>query len=348
MRVSLPAVNRRYVMRSRPIGMPVEADFAIQSMPMPEPGPGEMLVKAHYLAADPLQRYRMEPSSIYGAVLAEGDPVKGRMVGEVVRSRHPDYREGEFVEGMLGWQEYAISDGSTARAQYAPGIARVDPTIAPISASLGILGYPGVTAYFALRDICAPKPGDTVVVSSAAGAVGSLAGQIARIMGARVVGIAGSGAKTAWLKDELGFDVAINYRDATPLSEQLRAACPDGVDCFFDNVGGDQSDIVFGHLAPFARVAIVGNISTINSADKPRRNDFQQLVMMNRALVQGFIVYDYEKRADEARQAIAGWFRDGLVKHRESIVEGFENAPSAFIAMMRGDIIGKQLIKLTD
>ena len=186
----LPNMNRKIVMARRPVGLPKLDDFVIVEAPIPEPKDGEMLVRAHYLSADPLQRYRMDAVSGYGKTLAEGDVVKGRLVGEIVQSRHPDYKVGEFVEGMLGWQEYAISDGSTKRAEYAPGIARVDPKVAPISTSLGILGFPGVTAYFALTEICKPKVGETVVVTGAAGAVGSLAGQIAKIMGARVVGIA--------------------------------------------------------------------------------------------------------------------------------------------------------------
>ncbi|MGE0314424.1 MAG: NADP-dependent oxidoreductase [Lautropia sp.] len=342
----LPRVNRQYVMAQRPQGEVSERDFAIREVPMPEPKAGEMLVRAHYLSADPLQRYRMEPTSGYGKVLADGEPLKGRMVGRIVQSRHPGYREGEFVEGMLGWQEYALSDGSTGRAEYAPGISRVDPSIAPITTSLGILGMPGVTAYFALRDICAPKAGETVVVSSAAGPVGSLAGQIAKLMGARVVGIAGSDLKVAALTDELGFDAGINHRTVPDMLAALQAACPDRIDAYFDNVGGEISDAVIQHLAWHARIAIVGDISRVNSATRPPRLDYQQYVMMARAHMKGFIVYDYEDRADEARREIATWIREGRIRYHESIVDGFENAPRAFIAMMRGDSIGKQLVRL--
>lgn len=341
----LPNINRQFVMAARPVGIPKESDFAIHEAPVPVPKEGEMLVRAHYLSADPLQRYRMEATSGYGRVLQAGDPIKGRMVGQVVQSRHPDYKVGDFVEGMLGWQEYAISDGSTARAEYAPGIARVDPNLAPITTSLGLLGYPGVTAYFSIIDICRPKPGETIVITSAAGTVGSTAGQIARIFGARVVGIAGTDEKVRWLTEELGFDAGINYRTAD-LSAALKAACPDGIDMYYDNVGGEQSDIVMQQLVRGARVALVGDIARINSGEKPMRRDFQHLFMATRATVQGFIVYDYEDRADEARRAIGGWLTKGWMKYRETVVDGFENAPAAFIAMMQGGGIGKYLIRL--
>jgi hypothetical protein len=343
---TLPNVNRQFVMASRPSGLPKESDFAIREGPVPTPAQGEMLIRAHYLSADPLQRYRMEATSSYGQVLEHGDVIKGRLVGEIVQSRHPDYQVGEFVEGMLGWQEYAISDGSTKRAEYAPGIARVDPNVAPISTSLGILGFPGVTAYFALRDICAPKSGETVVVSSAAGAVGSLAGQIAKIMGARVVGLAGTNEKTDWITKELGFDAGINYRMTPDLLAALKDTCPERIDAHFDNVGGEISDTILQLLAKDARIALVGNISRNNRTDNPPRTEYQQKLMSSRALMKGFIVYDYEDRADEARRAIADWLKAGRIQYRETILDGFENAPRAFISMMQGGNIGKQLIRL--
>lgn len=344
----LPNINRRIVMAHRPVGLPKESDFAIVESPIPVPKDGEMLVRAHYLSADPLQRYRMDAVSGYGKVLGEGDVVKGRLVGEVVQSRHPDYKVGDFVEGMLGWQEYAISDGSTKRAEYAPGIARVDPGIAPISTSLGILGFPGVTAYFALLEICQPKPGETVVVSSAAGAVGSLAGQIARIKGARVVGLASTDEKVDYITRELGFDAGINYRTTPDLLAALKQACPNKIDAHFDNVGGPIADTILQHMAWHSRIALVGNMSANTMADRKSapRPEYQHLIMASRVRMEGFIVYDYEDRADEARRAIGGWLREGKIKYRETIIDGFENAPSAFISMMQGGNIGKQLIRL--
>ena len=345
---TLPNVNRQFVMASRPIGLPKESDFAIREVPVPVPAHREMLIRAHYLSADPLQRYRMEATSNYGKVLDHGDVIKGRLVGEIVQSRHPDYQVGEFVEGMLGWQEYAISDGSTKRAEYAPGIARVDPDVAPISTSLGILGFPGVTAYFALRDICAPKSGETIVVSSAAGAVGSLAGQIAKIMDARVVGLAGTDEKIDWITKELGFDAGINYRTTPDLLAALKDACPDRIDAHFDNVGGEIADTILQYLAKDARVALVGNMSRNNRTDNPARPEYQQQLMSSRAMMKGFIVYDYEDRADEARRAVAAWLKAERIQYRETIVDGFENAPRAFISMMQGGNIGKQLIRLIE
>ncbi len=342
----LPNMNRKVVMANRPVGLPKLSDFAIVEAPIPEPKNGEMLVRAHYLSADPLQRYRMDAVSGYGKVLAEGDVLKGRLVGEVVQSRHPDYKVGDFVEGMLGWQEYAISDGSTKRAEYAPGIARVDPKIAPISTSLGILGFPGVTAYFALLEICKPKAGETVVISSAAGAVGSLAGQIAKIMGARVVGLTSTQDKLDWITGELGFDVGINYRTTPDLLAALKQAAPNKIDAHFDNVGGDISDTILQHMAWHSRIALVGNMSRSDKTDRPPRMEYQQYLMSSRVLMQGFIVYDYEDRADEARRAIAGWLREGKIKYRETVVDGFENAPAAFISVMTGGNIGKQLVRL--
>lgn len=345
---TLPNVNRQFVMATRPFGLPKESDFAIREVPLPVPAEGEMLIRAYYLSADPLQRYRMEATSSYGKVLEDGDVIVGRLVGKIVESRHSEFKVGEFVEGMLGWQEYAISDGSTGRAEYAPGIAKVDPNIAPISTSLGILGFPGVTAYFALREICAPKSGETVVVSSAAGAVGSLAGQIAKIMGARVVGLAGSDKKIDWITKELGFDAGINYRTTPDLLGALKDVCANGIDAYFDNVGGEISDTILQLLAKGARVAIVGNISRSNRTDNPPRTEYQRQLMSSRALMKGFIVYDYEDRADEARRAIVDWLKAGRIQYRETILDGFENAPRAFISMMQGGNIGKQLIRLVE
>ncbi|MSO65943.1 MAG: NADP-dependent oxidoreductase [Alphaproteobacteria bacterium] len=344
--MSLPNINRQVVLAARPQGMPAERDFRVKESPIPEPGPGELLVRAHYLSADPFQRMRFEAASNYGKVLQIGDVIKGRLVGEVVRSNNPRYRVGEFVEGMLGWQEYAISDGSTARAEYAPGIVKVDPTIAPISTSLGILGFPGVTAYFALFDMAGPKPGETVVVTSAAGAVGSLAGQLAKIQGCRVVGVAGSDAKVDWITRDLGFDVGINYKTTPDLLAAIRTACPERVNVFFDNTGGTIADSVLPHLAKNARVVVVGNIAQNNRVEKEKRLDPNSYIMSARATMRGFIVYDYEHRADEARGAIARWLKLDRIKFRETISEGIETAPRAFISMLHGGNIGKQLIRL--
>lgn len=340
-------VNRRVVLAVRPDGLPKESDFRLLKAPVPDIGEGELLVRAHYLSADPFQRLRMNGSSRYGKPVDLGEVFRGRMVGEVVRSNHAGFSPGEFVEGMLGWQDYAVSDGSSKRAEYAPGITKVDPDLAPISTSLGILGFPGVTSYFALLELCDPKPGETVVITSAAGAVGSLAGQIAKIKGCRVVGLTSTDEKVAYIVDELGFDAGINYRTEANLPEALRRTCPDRIDVHFDNVGGEIADAILQHLNAHARIALVGGISHINDAQPRLAPDLSGLLVAARAKIQGFIVYDYEDRADEARQAIAGWLKEGRIKYRETVMEGIENAPRALISVLQGGNIGKQLIKVT-
>ena len=346
--MTLPNRNRKVVLARRPNGMPVEEDFRLVDDPVPEAGPGELLVRAHYLSADPFQRMRLDAGSSYGKTLDIGDVIKGRMVGEVVQSNHADYRVGEFVEGMLGWQTYAISDGSTARAEYAPGITKADPSIAPISTYLGILGFPGVTAYFAMLEVCDPQPGETVVVTGAGGAVGSLAGQLAKIRDCRVVGVAGSDEKLDHVTGELGFDSGINYRTTSDVLADLQRLCPDRINVHFDNVGGDIAYAILQHLARDARIVLVGNISQNNLPEKQMRPDVTGFLMAARAMTKGFIVYDYENRADEARKAIAGWLAEGKIHYRETIADGIDRAPAAFISMLQGGNIGKQLIRLDD
>jgi len=337
-------MNRRVVLAARPSGLPMPGDFAFVESRVPEPAGGEFLLAARYLSADPLQRWRMDETANYGATIAIGETIWGRMVGEVVRSRHPGWREGDLAEGMLGWQTYALSRGETQRACYTPGVTRVDPSLAPVSTALGILGMPGITAYFAMLEICDPRPGKTVVVSAAAGAVGSLAGQIARLHGCRVVGIAGSSEKARHVQSELRFDAAIDYRGAPDLQAALRAACPDGVDAFFDNTGGDVADAVYPLLAKRARVAVVGRLAQLGG--KGTRADVQAYIVGARARVEGFIVYDYEHRADEARQRIALWLASGDIRYRETVHDGIESAPQALIDVLQGRGIGKHVIRI--
>jgi NADPH:quinone reductase len=336
---------KRFLLARRPAGMPVEEDFQLGEVPVPQPEAGQLLVRAHYISVDPLQRPRMQESSSYGQTIPLGGLVVGRMVGEVIESRNPAYREGEFVEGMLGWQEYALSDGGTHKAEYAPGLTRVDPALGPISTALGILGMPGVTAYFSLLDLGRPQPGETVVISTAAGTVGSLAGQIARIHGCRVVGICGSEEKRRYVVDELGFAGAVNYNATSDLAGEIRRLCPGGVDIYLDHVGGATREAVLTNLQLRARVVLVGYISGVNGA-RPTVADPAIPLMSRRARMEGFIVYDYEDRADEARQAIAGWLQEGKLSYRETIVDGFEELPRAFISMLNGGNIGKQLVRM--
>ena len=337
---------RRFVLTARPVGMPKEGDFRLETAPIPAPQAGEILIRAHYVSVDPLQRPRMNASAGIGKTVNLGDVMMGRLVGEIVQSRNPDYREGEFVEGMLGWQEYALSDGDTNRDLYAPGVTKVDPAIAPISTSLGILGFPGVTAYFAMLEIGKPKSGETVVVSTAAGTVGSIAGQIAQIYGCRVVGIAGTDAKIDYVTRELGFAGGIIYATASDLEAAVRALCPNGVDIYFDNTGGRIRDAVMPSLAKGARIPLVGRIADMHDTQIKLVPDPQIHLTRARARMEGFIVYDYVDRADEARRAIAQWMREGRMKYRETIVDGFENTPATFIAMLNGANIGKALVRV--
>lgn len=274
-------MNRKVLLAARPVGLPKLADFSFADERVPDPGAGEFLIEAQYLSADPLQRWRMEATTDYGDTIALGEMIWGRMVGRVVRSRHPDWQEGDYAEGMLGWQEYALSRGETGKAAYAKGVTRVDLSIAPLSTALGILGMPGVTAYFALLEICQPRAGETVVVSAAAGTVGSLAGQIAKILGCRVVGIVGSQEKARHVVEDLKFDAAIDYRATPDLREALRAACPDRIDAYFDNVGGAVADAVYRHLAKRARIAVVGRVAQLEGT--ARREDPQELLIAARA-----------------------------------------------------------------
>lgn len=339
-------MNRKVLLAARPVGLPKLADFSFADERVPDPGAGEFLIEAHYLSVDPLQRWRMEAKTDYGDTIALGEMIWGRMVGRVVRSRNADWQEGDYAEGMLGWQEYALSQGETGKAAYAKGVTRVDPSIAPLSTALGIFGMPGVTAYFALLEICQPRAGETVVVSAAAGTVGSLAGQIAKILGCRVVGIVGSREKVRHVVEDLKFDAAIDYRATPDLREALRAACPDRIDAYFDNVGGAVADAVYRHLAKRARIAVVGRVAQLEGAG--RREDPQELLIAARARVEGFIVYDYEERAHEARAAIGGWLRSGRLRYRETVHQGIESAPQALIDVLQGRGLGKHVIRLKD
>jgi NADPH-dependent curcumin reductase CurA len=262
----------------------------------------------------------------------------GGTVGKVVQSNHSGFVKGDIVEGMLGWQEYAISDGR--------GLRKIDPQVAPISTALGVLGMPGLTAYFGLLEVANPKPGETIVISGAAGAVGSVAGQIAKIKGCRVVGIAGSDAKINYLVGELGFDAAFNYRSVENYYEVLNEICPDGIDAYFDNVGGTITDAVFRLLKPKARVAICGQISQYNLEEPEMGPRLLPHLLVKQARAEGFLVFQFAERYPEALRQLTHWLKEGKLKYREDIVDGIGNAPSAFIAMLQGRNMGKQLVKL--
>ncbi|MBM3505380.1 MAG: NADP-dependent oxidoreductase [Alphaproteobacteria bacterium] len=339
-------VNRRIVLAARPEGAPRETDFRLEQGPIPRPGPGQFLIRNLYLSLDPYQRGRMNPSWRYGRGLEIGDTMIGGTVGEVIESNHPAYRKGEIVEGLLGWQEYALHDGLGERANYGLGLTRIDPARGPLSTALGVNGMPGETAYFSIIEAARPKPGDTVVVTGAAGAVGSLAGQIAKLFGARVVGLAGSDAKVDYLVNELGFDVGINYKTAPDLMQAIRAACPDRIDVYYDNVGGPIADMMFRWLNRHSRIVIVGRIAQYNDAKMRTMPDVFSQIMLARASVIGFVVYDYDHRTEEARNRMARWVKEGKIRYAETIAKGIERAPEAFLSMLTGGNTGKQLVQL--
>ncbi len=341
----LPIKGHQVILGSRPHGLPKENDFEIKEFQVERPKKGEILIETHYLSADPFQRMRLNSSSGYGKTINLGETIKGRIAGKVIISENPEFSIGDFVEGMLGWKTYAISDGSNSRAEYAPGITKIDLNKAPISAWLGILGFPGITAYFSLIETGKLKKGNTVVVSAAAGAVGSIVGQIAKISDCKVIGITGSERKVDYLINKLNFTYAINYTEGN-ISKKIKKFAPDGIDIFIDNTGGPIADEVYENLRLNARVVLVGNISQNNQKNEIQRRDLQNMIMRTRATVAGFIVYDFEKRADEAREKLSNWIKEKKIRYDQTLEFGIENAPKAFISMLNGGNIGKQLIRL--
>ncbi|HTG17436.1 MAG TPA: NADP-dependent oxidoreductase, partial [Blastocatellia bacterium] len=315
--------------------------FKLVESPMPTPKDGEFLVRVIYMSVDPYMRGRMNDAASYAAPVQLGQVMGGGAVGKVINSNNPSFREGEIVEGFFGWQEYAVSNGE--------GVRKIDPGLAPISTALGVLGMPGLTAYFGLLDICNPQLGETVVVSGAAGAVGSLVGQIALIKGCRAVGIAGADDKVAYLTDELGFDAAFNYKTVTDYFHKLKELCPKGIDAYFDNVGGAITDAVFRLINTRARISICGQISQYN-LEQPEMGPRIILVslLVKQARAEGFLVFQFANRYPEGLKQMAEWLKQGKLKYREDIAHGIENAPSAFIAMLKGQNTGKQLVKISD
>jgi NADPH-dependent curcumin reductase CurA len=328
--------NKRVLLASRPSGWVSEDNFRIESVPAPQPRDGEVLVKNAYLSLDPYMRGRMNEGKSYAAKQELGEVMIGGTVGEVVESRNPRFAKGDQVLGMLGWQQYGVSDGK--------GLNKVDASRVPLQAYLGVLGMPGVTAWVGLLDICQPKAGETVVVSAASGAVGSVVGQIAKIKGCRAVGIAGGKAKCDYVVKELGFDACVDYK-AGALNDDLKAAVPNGVDCYFENVGGEILDAVLRRMNAFSRIAVCGLISQYNATEPYGVKNFQS-ILTNRIKVQGFIVSDRMELWAKALPELIGWLAGGKIKYRESVAQGLENAPKAFIGLLKGENFGKQLVKL--
>jgi NADPH-dependent curcumin reductase CurA len=331
----------RVLLAARPSGEPSESDFRIEQMPVPAPGPGEMLLRTLWLSLDPYMRGRMSDAPSYAAPVAIGQVMEGRTVSEVLASNLEGYAQGDIVLSPSGWQTHAISQGKLTR--------KIDPSIAPISTALGVLGMPGLTAYAGLSEIGQPKPGETVVVSAASGAVGSLVGQVARIKGARAVGIAGGPAKCRYVVDELGFDACVDHR-AGDLADKLKAACPNGIDVYFENVGGAVFEAVFPLFNNFARVPVCGQIATYNATEMPagalRTSQLTRAILTKRLTLRGFIVSDFAARQADFLRDVSAWIREGRVKYREDVVDGLDKAPRALIGLLRGENFGKMLVRV--
>jgi NADPH-dependent curcumin reductase len=333
-----PHLNRQIVLKSRPQGMPTVGNFASVEAPLPSPAAGQVLRQTIYLSLDPYMRGRMSAARSYAKPVEVGEVMVGGTVSRVIASGNPDFGEGDYVLGYDGWQQYGLSDGRE--------LHKLNPAQAPISYALGVLGMPGMTAYVALLDVGCPKPGETVVVSAAAGAVGSVAGQIARIQGCRAVGLAGSDDKCAYVTQELGFDACINYKTQN-LDEALAGTCPNGIDVYFDNVAGDILAAVLRQINIGARIPLVGLISQYNATTPPAGPNLGFL-LTRRALIQGFLVGDHNNRLPDFQADVSGWLAEGKLKYREDIVDGLENAPSAFLGLFEGRNFGKLLVRVSD
>lgn len=333
------ATNKQIVLAARPPGYPEESDFRLVESSVPQPREGEVLIQALWLSLDPYQRGRMRDRPSYAPNVEIGQVIVGGVVGRVIESRTPAFSLGDIVEGPLGWQEYALSDGRNLR--------QVDTSLGPLSYSIGVLGMPGMTAYFGLLEVGQPRTGDSVVISAASGAVGQVVGQIANIMGCRTIGIAGTQEKVDFIVNELGFDVGINYR-TDDVGMALDSACPEGIDVYFDNVGGVITDAVIDRIAMGGRISLCGQISQYNLEEPEPGPRNIGLLVGRMARMEGFLVTQFAQHHDMARQRIAGWLNEGKIKYREDVVEGIENAPKAFMGMMTGKNFGKLLIKVSE
>ena len=329
-------LNRRVTLAARPSGVPVESDFSLDEVEVPAPGPAEVLVRILWVSVDPYQRGRMSTQRSYARSLELGDVMTAQAVGEVVESGDGRYEEGDLVVGQLGWQNYAVARAGSLR--------KLPSELEPPTLALHAVGATGFTAYFGLLDVGEPRPGDTVVVSGAAGAVGQVVGQIARLMGCRTVGIAGGPEKCGDLRDVYGYDEALDYK-GQDIRAALKEACPSGVEVYFDNCGGDISAAVHSRLNVGARIAICGQVSQYN-LERPEPTFHPGLLIVFRARMQGFLVSDYAHRFDEAAARLARWVAEGKIRWREDVTEGLENAPRAFIGMLRGENRGKALVKV--
>jgi NADPH-dependent curcumin reductase CurA len=336
------AKNRQILLASRPRGEPTPDNFELIEADLPEPGPSQMLLRTIYLSLDPYMRGRMNAGPSYARPVEVGEIMEGRSVCEVVKSNAPRYKTGDIVVAGTGWQDFSLSDGK--------GVQKVDPALAPISTALGVLGMPGLTAYTGLLNIGKPQPGETLVVAAASGAVGSVVGQIARIKGCHVIGIAGGERKCQYVREELGFDACLDHHQPD-LAGRLKAVCPDGVDIYFENVGGAVFEAVLPLLNPFARVPVCGLIAHYNATELPAGpNRVPQLmlaILVKRLTFRGFIVWDFASQYPEFLREVSGWVREGRIKYREDITDGLENAPRGLIGLLKGENFGKKIIRVS-
>ena len=335
--------NRQIILAKRPTGMPGDENLKLQEGAVPEVGEGQVLVRTIYLSLDPYMRGRMSAAKSYAASVEEGSVMEGATVGQVVESRSGDFKQGDYVLCPGGWQEYSVNSPKAMR--------KLDPAQAPISTAVGVLGMPGFTAYVGLDEIGKPQKGETVVVSAAAGAVGQVVGQIAKLKGCRVVGVAGAEDKCKHVVGAYGFDACVNYKDAD-FRDQLKKACPDGIDVYFENVGGETFDAVMELVNDFARIPVCGRIAHYNDTAMPEGPDrlpgFMGKVLVKRLLIKGFIQFDYIHRQGDFLKDMPVWIREGKVKYQEDVVEGLENVVRAFQGLLQGKNRGKLLIQVGD
>jgi len=333
-------VNKKVILKKRPVGFPKLDDFDFHIENIKEAKYGEIIIKVLWLSLDPYMRGRMSAAKSYALPIKIGSVITGGAVGEVVLSNCPNFLEGDIVEGFtLGWQEFAKVNSKQVR--------KVDKNLGPIQTAVGVLGMPGMTAYFGLFEICKPVPGDYVVVSAASGAVGQLVGQLAKIAGCHVIGIAGSDKKCKYIKETLKFDEVINYKNEN-IYKKVKEFCPNGVNIYFDNVGGKISDDVISNIAPFGRIGVCGVISQYNLTEVEEGMRVQRALLTNQASIEGFLVFRFEQKYETARKRMAIWLNSGKLIWKEDVVKGLENAPKAFIGLMKGDNFGKLLIKISE
>ena len=331
--------NKQIILKKRPIGMPVESDFDLKESFIEELKDDEVIIKVLWLSLDPYMRGRMSEAKSYANPIKLGEVITGGAVGEIIESKSSKFLIGDIVESFtIGWQEFARTKTSSLR--------KINKELAPIQTALGVLGMPGMTAYFGLFDVCKPIPGDVIVISAASGAVGQLVGQLAKLAGCYVIGIAGKDSKCSYIKDTLNFDKTINYQKEN-IYRKLKEYAPSGVNVYFDNVGGKISDDVISNIAPFARIAICGVISQYNLTAPEMGLRVQRAVLTNQATIEGFLVFRYEQKYSLGLQRMSKWVKEKKVIWKEDIVEGLDNAPSAFIGMMEGKNFGKLLIKVS-